>query len=104
MPVLAMHVLVCNFLGGGGPYGKHFEREAQRLAAQGVIAIEQYGRPFDLGDKVVTRFSIRAGALDLAPHLDAWWEVSLGHGSYQCLIAIAKGVLGSEVPYRDGRV
>lgn len=75
MPVLAMYMLVGNFLGGCLTYVHNLEGEAQGFAAKRVVAVQQYGWAFDLGDEIIARGAIRAGALDLAAYLDAGGEV-----------------------------
>ena len=92
MPVLAMHMLVSNLSCGCRAHVDNFDHETQGFAAQRVVAVQQDGGAFDLGDEVVARFAIRAEALDLSAYLDAGREVSLGHGGDQGFVARAPKV------------
>ena len=96
MPVLAMHMLVSDFLSRCRAYIHHFDDKAQGFAAQRVVAVQQYRGAFDLGNEVVTRLAIRADALDLAADLHAGREVRLGHGGDQGFVAFTEGVFGSQ--------
>lgn len=95
--MLTMHMLVRNFLGRGFAYVQHLDDEAHGLAAQWVVAVQQHGGAFDLGDEVVARFAVRAGALDLAADLHAGREVGLGHAGDQRFVALAERVFRGQV-------
>lgn len=96
MPMLAMHMLVSNFLSRCRAHVHHFDGKAQGFTAQRVVAVQQYRGAFDLGNEVVTRLAIRADTLDLAAYLHAGREVRLGHGGDQGFVARAEGVFGSQ--------
>lgn len=84
--VRAMHMAVGNFFSGGCPHGGDLAAELQRLARQGVVAVQMHFGALDLDHVEHGRLSVVAHALQLAAHLHAGRELALGNGAHQAFV------------------
>lgn len=86
-------MLVRNLLGSGRTHGQDLAAERQRLARQGVVAVQVHRGALDLDHIEHGGLTIVAHALQLATHLHAGRELAFGDGAHQALVAGAKSVV-----------
>ena len=78
------------------PNVHHLDAEFQRLAGQGVVAVQVHGVALDLDDVEHMLLAVFATALQMATDLDARWEVLFGDGGDQLRVVLAEGILGRQ--------
>ena len=81
MAMAAMHMAVLDLHGRGRAHFGDPGREAQILAGQRMVAVQQHHRPLDLDHVVDLGLALVIGAAQLAADLDAWREFALGDGA-----------------------
>src|SRR5450830_146946 len=87
VPMLAMHMAMCNLFLRGCANFHHGDAQPQGLAGHRVIAVEHDGVTLDLHHSEHLRLSVGALALQLAANLHTRWKLGLGDGLHQALVA-----------------
>ena len=94
MTVLAMHVLMGNLIFRSSSHIGDLQGEAQGLAGQRVVAVQQHDLALDFGDVKHLLATIAAAAFQLPTYFDARWKLAARDGAHQAFVAQAESIFG----------